>query len=163
MTVLLRSGLAAASALTLLAGAAWAKPAPSRRDWRLHPALAEPDGRSHRGDRMAAANVDDPRVLAELSRRFRATEPLRLTRRGQDPTIRGAGDFERRQEYFLRLLDHYWFSKQRLVGMDRRAVVRIFGPLGDRPDRGQVSAGRDTLYLSFANGRVTGGFYSMGY
>src|SRR5438874_1807050 len=80
-------------------------------DWKNHPALAEPDGQSHRGDTTVAADIDDPRVLAELVRRFRQTEPLRLASRGGRTVVRGAGDFEKRQEYLLRLLDYYWFGK----------------------------------------------------
>lgn len=123
---------------------------PADDKWKNHPALAEPNGRSHRGDKMVAANVEDPRVLDELSRRFRQTKL-------QDE------DFGRQQEYFLRLLDYYWFSKPRLVGMNRAEVEEIFGPLGRDPERADISAGRDVLCLWFKNGRVSDAFYAMGY
>ena len=133
---------------------------PVNDKWKNHPALVEPDGRSHRGDKMVAADVEDPRVLAELSRRFRQTEPLQPTPQGR---IKGAEDFERRQEYFLRLLDYYWFSKPRLVGMTQAEVEMIFGPLGGDTEQAGISAGRDVLYLWFKNGRVRDAFYAMGY
>ncbi|MEQ8787507.1 MAG: hypothetical protein RIC55_14480 [Pirellulaceae bacterium] len=117
--------------------------------WKKHPALAEPDGRSHRGDKMVAAEIEDPRVLKELSRRFRATR-------------KGFEDFELRQEYLLRLLDYYYFSKRRIVGMKRTEVEEIFGPLGGGPDRAFVSGGRDRFVLWFKDGRVSGAYYAMG-
>jgi hypothetical protein len=131
--------------------------------WRLHPALAEPDGESHRGDKMVAAEVKDPRVLKELSRRFCAAKPLRLVEKDGRVTVCGAEDFERRQEYLLRLLDHYWFSKRRLVGMTRAEVEQVFGPLGADPERPEIAGGRDIFCIWFKDGRVSGAFYSMGY
>jgi hypothetical protein len=131
--------------------------------WKNHPALAEPDGQSHRGDKMVAADINDPRVLAELSRRFRETKPLQLVEQGGKTIVRGAEDFEKRQEYLLRLLDYYWFSRPRIVGKTWAEVESIFGPLGPRTERAQISAGRDTLYLSFKDGRVSDGYYAMGY
>ncbi len=117
---------------------------PADDGWEGHPALAEPDGRSRRGDKAVAADAGDPRVLAELSRRFRQTKPLQLTPQGD---VRGAEDFERRQEYLLRLLDYYWFSKPRLVGMTRVEVEAIFGPLGHDTQRADIPDGRDLLHL----------------
>jgi len=152
------TAFAALMAMTPCSAAA--KTAP---EWKKHPALAEPDGRSHRGDRPLAANIDDPRVLAEISRRFRKTAPLRFTRKRGVTGIEGERDFERRQEYFPRLLDHYWFSKQRLLGMSRPAVERIFGPLGNNPHRAEVRGGRDSLHLTCQRGRVTGAFHVTGY
>jgi hypothetical protein len=131
--------------------------------WRQHPALAEPDGESHRGDKMIAADIKDPRVLKELSRRFRAAKQLRLIEKDGRVTVSGAEDFERRQEYLLRLLDHYWFSKQRLVGMTRADVEQVFGPLGADPERASISAGRGTFCVYFKGGRVSGAYYCMGY
>jgi hypothetical protein len=128
--------------------------------WMHHPALAEPDGRSHRCDRMVAADIQDSRVLAELSSRFRQTEPMQLTPDGE---IRGTRDFERRQEYLLRLLDYYWFGKPRLIGMSRAEVEAIFGPVGEDAKRAKIPAGRNTLHLWFKDGRVSGAFYAMGY
>jgi hypothetical protein len=75
----------------------------------------------------------------------------------------GEEDFEKRQEYFLRLLDYYWFSKPRLVGMTRAEVEQVFGRLGADSERAFISAGRDTLCLWFKDGRVSGAFYAMGY
>jgi hypothetical protein len=112
---------------------------------------------------MVAAAIDDPRILLELSRRFRRTEPLRLVRQGGETTVAGAEDFEMRQEYLLRLLDYYWFSKPRLVGMTREEVEGVFGPLGPVAGRASISAGRDTLCLWFKGGRVSDAFYAMGY
>jgi hypothetical protein len=132
-------------------------------EWTNHRALSEPDGHSHRGDRMVAADVNDPRIVRELSRRYRQTEPLHLVQQGGETTVRGAEDFERRQEYLLRLLDYYWFSKPRLVGMRRTEVEGIFGPFRLSGGRASISAGRDTLYLWFKEGRVSGAFYAMGY
>jgi hypothetical protein len=132
-------------------------------DWRNHPALAEPDGQSHRGGKMVAADITDPRVLKELSRRYRELKPLRIVERDGKTIVLGAEDFEKRQEYLLRLLDYYWFSKQRLVGMTRTEVEAIFGPLGNDAGQAHVAAGRDTLCLWFQGGRVTGAFYAMGY
>jgi hypothetical protein len=121
--------------------------------WRQHPALAKPDGQSGRGGRMVAADVDDPRFLAELSRQFRQAY---------------AGNLETEQEYFLRLLDYYVFTKKRLVGMTRAEVDAIFGPLhvdakDGSPDAGFINGGRDALQVGFVNGRVSGTNYSMGY
>ena len=131
--------------------------------WKKHPALAEPDGTSHRGGKMVAAEIKDPRVLKELGRRFRETKMLRVVEKDGKRITEGTEDFEKRQEYLLRLLDHLWFSKQRIVGMKRTEVEEIFGPLGDNPDRAFVSGGRDTLCLWFKDGRVSGAYYAMGY
>jgi hypothetical protein len=136
---------------------------PAEADWKQHPALAEPDGKSHRGDRMVAATIEDPRVLAELSRRFQQTKPLQLVRHGKGLEVRGAEDFERRQEYLLRLLDYYYFSKERLPGMTRAQVEAIFGRLGSNPDKAEVCGGRDTLVLWFKQGRVDWANYVTGY
>jgi hypothetical protein len=127
--------------------------------WRNHPVLLEPDGYSHRGGKMVAPEIKDERILAELSRRYKATRPLRITNDG----MTGAEDFERRQEYLLRLLDYYWFSEKRLVGMTRAEVERIFGPVETELDRAYVRGGRDALCLWFKEGRVTGAYYAMGY
>ena len=121
-----------------------------------HPALAEPDGVSHRGDRMVAANISDARIVAELSRRFRATRP----------TLAGQGEFERRQEYLLRLLDYYYFSGHRLTGKTRAEVEQIFGagtPASGIPQALEWSGGRDTFVVYLRGDRVTGCFYAMGY
>ena len=131
--------------------------------WKNHPALAEPDGRSHRGDKTVAADISDPRVLAELIRRFHRTKALSLVEQDGKTVVRGAQDFEKRQEYLLRLLDYYWFSKPRLLGMTWAEVDHVFGPLGPAAERAYISAGRDTLCLWFKNGRVSGAFYAMGY
>jgi hypothetical protein len=118
--------------------------------WRRHPALSEPDGKSHRFDRTLP-KIDDPRILTELSRRFRDT---------------GTDDFERRQEYLLRLLDYYYFDDpNRLVGKAPMEVERIFGP-GERgviPDTLEWSGGRDTFVVYFKKGRATGAWYAVGY
>lgn len=137
----------------------------SRADngWRGHPALAEPDGRSHRGDKMVAAEINDRRVLEELVPRFRQTEPLRLVNQNGETVVRGGGDFEKRQEYLLRLLDYFWFSKPRLTGMTWAEVDRIFGPLGPMAEQASVSAGRDMFWIWFKDGRVSGAFYAIGY
>jgi hypothetical protein len=127
--------------------------------WKTHPALAEPDGKSHRGDQMVAADMKDQRVLDELSRRYKATQGLRVTPDG----ISGGEDFEKRQEYLLRLLDHYWFSDKRLLGMTRAQVEKIFGPLGNDPARAYISGGRDTMCFWFHDGRLFGAFYAIGY
>jgi hypothetical protein len=110
-----------------------------------------------------AADIDDPRILAELSWRYRRTNPLELVPRRGEVAVRGAEDFERRQEYLLRLLDYYWFGKQRLVGMTRVEVEGIFGPLGPDTERASISAGRDKLHLWFKDGRVSSAYYAMGY
>jgi hypothetical protein len=133
--------------------------------WKLHPALAEPDGRSHRGDKLVADQIADRRVLAELIRRFRQTKPLCLAERDGQTLLLGTNDFERRQEYFLRLLDYFWVSKNRLVGMTRAEVEAIFGPLTYCPVMEGVflSAGRDSLIIYFADGKVSSAYYAMGY
>jgi hypothetical protein len=136
---------------------------PVDEEWKNHPALEEPDGRSHRGDKMVAADIDDPRILLELSRRFRQTKPLQLVQQSDKPTVQGFGNFERRQEYLLRLLDYYWFSKPRVLGMTGAQVEGIFGPLESKDGRDCISGGRDTVYFSFKNGRVSYVFYAMGY
>lgn len=136
---------------------------PSEDDWKNHPVLAEPDGESHRGDKQLGADIHDPRILAELSRRFRATTPLRIVQEGARTTVRGADDLGRRQEYLLRLLDYYWFSKRRLVGMARGEVEGIFGPLAGEADRAEIRGGRDLFLLWFKEGRVYGAYYAMGY
>lgn len=136
---------------------------PADESWKSHPALAIPDGRSHRGEPMLGADIKDPRVLVELSRRFRETDRFLLVKVGDEWIFRGAEHFEKRQEYLLRLLDHYLFSKQRLTGMTRAEIESIFGPLYWTSDRASVSAGRDTLTMSFVNDRVVDAIYSMGY
>jgi hypothetical protein len=137
-------------------------------DWRSHPALAAPDGRSHRHGRVLVGDkIDDPRVLAELSRRFRATQELRFATMGDAWKLEGERDFEIRQEYFLRLLDFYWFSMDRLTGMPRHKIEAIFGPGGLDPSRksGRLSwsAGRDVLIADIENNRVIGVQYVMGF
>lgn len=117
-----------------------------------HPALAEPDGKSHRGGEMVAADIDDSRVLSELSRRFRQTSQDRFSE-----------DFEKRQEYLLRLLDYYWFSKPRIIGMTGPAAWRVFGPFVVYEGEAHISGGRDLFILYFENGRVKGAQYVMGY
>jgi hypothetical protein len=139
------------------------RPNTTEDSWKEHPALAEPDGQSHRGDRMVAADINDPRVLAELIRRFRQTKPLELVEQGDNIDVRGTEDFEKRQEYLLRLLDYYWFSKPRLIGMTWAEVDKIFGPLGPVAKAASISAGRDTFYLWFKEGRVSDAYYAMGY
>src|SRR5262245_708881 len=157
--------------------------------WQNHPALAAPDGQSHRGDKMVAAEISDPRVLAELIRRFHQTKPVRLTEQDGKTVVREAedsekrqkyflrsdglvvgwrdrrtgGDFEKRQEYFLRLLDYYWFSKPRLLGMTWAEVDHVFGPLGPVAKRADISVGRDTLCLWFKDGKCSGAYYAIGY
>jgi hypothetical protein len=115
-----------------------------------HPALAVPDGESHRGGPWVGADIDDPRVLDELSRRYRTEK-----------------DFERDQEYFLRLLDYYLFSRDRLTGKTRVEIERIFGPPMD-PDeedsnRCEWKGGRDYLVVDFKDGIAVGAFHIMGY
>jgi hypothetical protein len=138
-----------------------------KSDWRSHPALAEPDGQSHRHGRMLGDKINDPRVLDELSRRFRATRELRFVKSGDAWKLEGGGDFEYRQEYFLRLLDYYWFSKDRLTGMTRHKIESIFGPGGlersQRSGRLSWSAGRDMLIADIENNRVVDAQYVMGY
>ena len=129
--------------------------------WLQHPALMEPDGISRRGGKMVADDVRDPRIIAELSRRFRATQAMGFV--NQQWT--GTDDFERRQEYLLRLLDFYHFSANRLAGMSRAKVQEIFGA-GDRCPPGNRlswSAGRDVFVVWFRKGRVAGSYYVMGY
>ena len=128
--------------------------------WKNHPALAEPDGKSHRGDKMVAADIKDQRVLNELGRRYKATKRLRVNPDG----ISGAEDFEKRQEYLLRLLDHYWFSEQRIVGMtrarkSRQSLVRLAtmrSVLTSREVEIRFAFGFMTVASSYA-------FYAMGY
>jgi len=115
----------------------------------LHAALAIPDGESRRGGPWVGADIDDPRVLEELSRRYRAEE-----------------DFERRQEYFLRLLDYYLFSRDRLAGKSRPEIERIFGPGSSdehHSNRLAWGGGRDSLIVDFENGVAVGAIYIMGY
>jgi hypothetical protein len=112
---------------------------------------------------MVAASIEDPRILAELSRRFRLTKPLQFVGHGNAAALVGAEDFERRQEYLLRLLDYYWFDQERLRGMTRREVEAIFGSLGSDLQRASVSGGRDTFTIWFQQGRVSGAYHTMGY
>jgi hypothetical protein len=114
-----------------------------------HPALAPPDGESRRGGPMVAADVADPQVLDELSRRYRTER-----------------DFERKQEYFLRLLDHYLFSRDRLTGMNRAEIERIFGPGTESEEKaGRLAwqGGRDSLLVDFKDGTAAGAAYIMGF
>jgi hypothetical protein len=83
-----------------------------------------------------------------------------------------AKDFESRQEYFLRLLDYFWFSEHRFIGMKRSEVEQIFGTgspaLTSANQRPQVtrlhwSGGRDTILVSFEGDIATGAFYAIGY
>src|SRR5204863_9801652 len=94
-------------------------------------------------------DINDQRVLDELSRRFKASI-------GAD-----------RQEYFRRLLDHY-LDKERLKGKTLAEVEGIFGPLGmdpSDPTRAYVSVGLESippiryprylkLCLLFKDGRI---------
>jgi hypothetical protein len=155
-------GYVALLALLVIVAALLAGPHlyPGRQgDWQSHPALIPPDGKSHRGDKRTPP-IADQRVLDELSRRFRATKELSLDGKG-------AEDFEIRQEYFLRLLDHYLFEKNRLKGMTRVQVEAIFGPgskcFDGTPGRLEWSAGRDSLCIDVKDGRVTQAMYVMGY
>lgn len=113
-----------------------------------HPALEVPDGESHRGGPMVAADIEDPAVVEELGRRYRSEK-----------------DFERGQEYFLRLLDHFLFSKDRLTGMTRKQVEDIFGPgmEADRPGRRRWGGGRDSLVIEFEEDRVVWACHIQGY
>ena len=149
------------TAALLAVGCGSPRPQDEPPDWRVHPALVEPDGQSHRGDKMVAAGVDDPRVLEELSRRFKSSE----------------NDFEKRQEYLLRLLDYYLWGKNpehsntdnRLLGMSIAQVEAVFGPgnpgaqLTDRTDSLFWRGGRDLLVVYFEDGRISYAVYIMGY
>jgi hypothetical protein len=81
--------------------------------------------------------------------------------------LQGGEDFEARQEYFLRLLDHYLFAEDRLTGMTRERVEAIFGPGQPSPDgnpgRLVWNAGRDCLCIDVEDGRVRQAMYLMGY
>jgi hypothetical protein len=142
-------GMLAGGLFVLLSQDSVCRNGPLDQEWKNHPALAEPDGRSHRGGNMVASEINDRRILLELSRRFRQTQTLQLVQQGGKTITQGTEDFERRQEYLLRLLDYYWFSKQRLLGMTWAEVETVFGPLGPKGERAYVSAGRDTLCLWF--------------
>lgn len=139
--------------------------------WRQHPALADPDDRSHRGGKMVAADIDDPRVLVELSRRFKAAD---AADRSEDTRgwLHKGRNFQLRQEYLLRLLDYYHFSQDRLTGKTKTEVEAIFGPgnrlkfgadPAEQDDMLAWQAGRDTFIVYLDGQRVTGTYYAMGY
>ena len=83
-----------------------------------------------------------------------------------------AEGFEIRQEYFLRLLDYFWFSQQRVNGMKRVDIETVFGKGRPEPIRDNKnptatrlgwSGGRDSILIWFENDKATGAFYVMGY
>jgi hypothetical protein len=136
-------------------------------NWLAHPALRPPDGQSRRAARTVGDDIQDSRVLAELSRRFLATKEFTFVKTGDRWELQGSNDFETRQEYFLRLLDYYLFSKDRLTGMTRKRIEGVFGPgcLEEGVMNGRLSwdAGRDSLIADIENGRVVDVQYIMGY
>lgn len=119
------------------------------------PALQPPDGKSHRGDKMVGDQLTDPKDIAALGKLYRE-----------------AKDFEIRQEYFLRLLDYFWFSKERLIGMKQTDIEEVFGPgKAEKYFHDQTpnitsllwSGGRDYIQVSFKDGKATGAAYVMGF
>jgi len=120
-----------------------------------NPALSPPDGISHRGDKMVGDNLTDLKDVAALGMLYRE-----------------AKGFEIRQEYFLRLLDHFWFSQQRFTGMKLAEIEQVFGP--GKPDKYagnqkpnvtclEWSGGRDLIKVWFEGEKATGAAYIMGY
>jgi len=75
-----------------------------------HPALLPPDGQSHRGDKLVGHTLKGSEDLLALGKLYQDAKRSEL-----------------RQEYFLRLLDYYWFSEQRLIGMKRSDIEKVFG------------------------------------
>jgi hypothetical protein len=99
---------------------------------------------------MVGASIEDSRVLSELSRRFRESG---------------------NHEYFLRLLDYYLFSSNKLRGITREQIEGIFGP-GKTPQHMKPSEGGslltwdvppDSLTVEIKDGRVAWAFYVMGF
>jgi len=127
-----------------------------------HGVLLPPDGKSHRGDKMVGDKAT-AEELKELSERYK-TLTMKMANAGQ--VMNAMPYFENQQEYFLRLLDYYLFSKNRLVGMTRREIEDIFGSR-QAEDGPRFSltwrGGRDTLKAVFENGRVKTAMYSMGF
>jgi hypothetical protein len=143
--------------------------------WQDHPALREPGGGAHRANDMSAGYIDDPRVLRELSMRFRGIRTMWFDRQANKWILRKADGFEKRQAYLYRLLDHY-LRMDRLKGTTKKQMQEIFGP----PERAYVRhwdtsnplfydvmewpvGQRDTFLVSFDNGRVVSAGVIMGY
>ena len=98
------------------------------------------------------------------------TKPADILALGQ--LYQRARDLESRQEYFLRLLDYFEFSKPRLVGMKRTDIEAVFG--AGKQDRLQDDenpkatvlqwrGGRDYLSITFVGEIATKADYVMGY
>ncbi len=121
----------------------------SKSKHSTHPALARPDGKSHRGDTMVGNTLTDPTALQELGRLYQKEKA-----------------FEARQEYLLRLLDYYLFSQNRLKGMKKHEVESVFGPTqyeDKNPSRVSYSGGRDSLVIDYKDNIVSYAQYIMSY
>ena len=120
-----------------------------------HPALSPPDGVSHRGGKMVGDSLTKWEDVVAFGKLYQTTK-----------------EFEVRQEYFLRLLDYFWFSKRRIIGMKRTDIESVFGKGHPQPIRDSKnptstrlawSGGRDSILIWFENDTATGAFYAMGY
>lgn len=114
-------------------------------NWRNHPALDDSVWRGRVGEMHVAADIQDPRIIAEISRRYR---------------------LQRQEKYFERLVQHYWNDNEqpRLLGMTRAEVENIFGPISESGTHFWIDGGgRDGLQVWFKEGRVTGAYHVMGY
>ena len=118
-----------------------------------HPALLPPDGQSHRGDRMIGDTLNKDEVL-KLGKLYQY-----------------ATGFEERQEYFLRLLDYFWFSERRFIGMTRADIEKVFGsaqfnPAQDnnpKPSRLEWAGGRDRILITFNGDIAANAYYVTGF
>ncbi len=117
-------------------------------------ALVPPDSGSHRGGKMVGDKLTNPDDLLALGKLFQQSK-----------------DLETRQEYFLRLLDYFWFSKKRLIGMKRAEIEKYFGPgVPDDPQAGmgmplqlKWGGGRDILVIVFEGDVAKQAGYIMGF
>jgi hypothetical protein len=109
-----------------------------------------------------------PYTVAEASRIFRDTKPLRLRAEGGQVVLDGIEDFERRQEAFTVLMNAYFFGADRLTGMSRQEAEEVFGPgtpdvSGSKSaDRYIWDAGRDVLIMEYHRSRVVFAAFVMG-
>jgi hypothetical protein len=123
--------------------------------------------------RPATAQTDPdpfamPYTVADASRVFKDTKPLRLRAQDGQVVLDGIEDFERRQEAFTVLMSAYFFGADRLTGMSRQEAEEVFGPgtpdvNGSKSaDRYIWDAGRDVLIMEYHRNRVVFAAFVMG-
>jgi hypothetical protein len=109
-----------------------------------------------------------PISVADASRIFKETQPLRLCVEDGQVVLAGLDDFERRQEAFLVLMNAYFFNADHLTGMSRQEAEGVFGPGTPNVNGSKASdryfwdAGRDVLVMEFRDSRVVFAAFVLG-